>query len=231
MDPERARIQADLSGQLDGEIRCDDAYLQMYASDASIYEIRPLGVVRPNHVADVIACVNYARENNVPLFPRGSGSNIVGASIGAGLILDFSHSMHRVLKIDRETVEVEPGVVLANLNRDLEPHGRLFGPDPDRRSVTTMGGVLAMNSSGSHWIKYGTPREKILQLKVVMADGNLVTFHAAGANSTADTQSDSTDVRLRSRIELLLDRHADALNENRPNVLINHAGYLSLIHI
>ena len=79
MDPERARIQADLSGQIDGSIRCDDIFLEMYSSDASIYQQRPIGVVRPANVEDVVACVNYARANQLPLIPRGAGSNTMGA--------------------------------------------------------------------------------------------------------------------------------------------------------
>ena len=103
MDPERARIQADLSGQIEGSISCDDLFLEMYASDASIYQQRPLGVIRPTSIDDVVACVNYARDNELPIFPRGAGSNTVGACLVPGLVLDFSYSMRRIIGVDRET--------------------------------------------------------------------------------------------------------------------------------
>ena len=119
MDQERERIEADLRGLLDGEVRCDDVFVQMYASDASLYEIRPLGVVRPRSTVDVAACVRYAAENHIPLHARGAGSGIAGDSLGPGLILDFSHSMRRVVSADDDTVRVQPGVVLAQLNRQL----------------------------------------------------------------------------------------------------------------
>ena len=99
MDPERARIEADLSGQLDGDVHCDDAFLHMYCNDASIHEVIPLGVVRPMHVADVQATINYARENQLSIHPRGAGSNVIGACLGEGLVMDFSHAMRRVLSL------------------------------------------------------------------------------------------------------------------------------------
>ena len=91
MDQERERIQADLRGVIDGEVRCDDLFLQMYASDASVYEIRPTGVVRPRSLSDVVACVQYAAENNLPIHARGAGTGVAGESLGPGLMLDFSH--------------------------------------------------------------------------------------------------------------------------------------------
>src|SRR6185436_1727330 len=97
MDAERERIQADLRGLLSGEVRCDDVFVQLYASDASLYEIRPLGVVRPRSTADVVACVKYAAEKNLPIHARGAGTGIAGESLGPGLVLDFSHSMRRIL--------------------------------------------------------------------------------------------------------------------------------------
>ena len=131
MDLERSRIEEDLKGQLDGEIRCDDAFLRLYSSDASIYEIQPLAVVRPFNRQDVVACVNYARENQIPIVPRGSGSNVVGSAIGQAIILDFSYAMRRIVSADRETVTVEPGVVLAELNQELQGHkGQLLHQIP-----------------------------------------------------------------------------------------------------
>ena len=100
MDQERERIQADLRGLLDGDVFCDDFFVQMYASDASVYEIRPLGVVRPRGLPDVVACVQYAAENEIPLHARGAGTGLAGESIGPGLVVDFSHSMRRILACD-----------------------------------------------------------------------------------------------------------------------------------
>src|SRR6185295_11378468 len=108
MDPERQRIQDDLRGVVAGDVLCDDVFLQLYASDASLYEIRPLGVVRPRNTADVVACVQYAAENHIPLHARGAGSGLAGESLGAGLIVDFSRYMRRIIGSDGEnTVRVQ----------------------------------------------------------------------------------------------------------------------------
>ncbi|MCA9161751.1 MAG: FAD-binding protein [Planctomycetales bacterium] len=187
MDQERQRVQADLRGLIEGEVRCDDLFVQMYACDASIYEVRPLGVVRPRSVLDVAACVQYAAENNLPIHARGAGSGLAGESLGPGLILDFSHSMRRIVQINDDTVRVQPGVVHAQLNRQLRKYKRIYGPDPATRSVTTMGSVLALDASGSHFLRYGSARGTVESLQIVTADGEVleVNRHALQGD-TAD---------------------------------------------
>ena len=97
MDPERQRIQDDLRGLVAGDVRCDDLFIQLYASDASVYQIKPLGVVRPRNTADVATVVRYAAEKRIPIHPRGAGTGLAGESLGPGLILDFSKSMRRIV--------------------------------------------------------------------------------------------------------------------------------------
>ena len=225
MDPERARIEADLSGQLDGDVHCDDAFLHMYCNDASIHEVIPLGVVRPMHVADVQATINYARENQLSIHPRGAGSNVIGACLGEGLVMDFSHAMRRVLSVGRDTVTVQPGVVLADLNRALHSHGRFFGPDTPTRSVTTLGGVLSLNLSGSHWLKYGEPRDKVISLQVVLSTGEIVDLDSSRNVSGIKTQSGQTSRVLAQRLGEVLDRRSDLLERHQPQVQQNQSGY------
>ena len=225
MDPERARIQADLSGQLEGEVRCDSTFLQMYASDASIYEMVPLGVVRPAGTEDVVACVKYAEENNISLIPRGGGSNVSGACVGKGLILDFSYSMRRTQAVGRDTVTVQPGVVLGDLNRQLKPHGHFFAPDPSTRNVTTVGGTLAMNSLGSHWISYGSPRENVMQLKVVLANGEIVEFDSNQNIATTNAVPQLRAQLYAGRVNRILAKNEELIAQSRPDTQQNHAGY------
>src|SRR3982751_4146194 len=113
MDPQRERIQADLRGLLSGEVFCDDPFTLMYASDASVYQMRPLGVVRPRGLSDVRALVKYAAEQNIPIHARGAGTGLAGESLGPGLIVDFSRSMRRILYKDGNNVRIQPGVVHA----------------------------------------------------------------------------------------------------------------------
>jgi FAD/FMN-containing dehydrogenase len=224
LDPQRSRIQADLSGQIDGVIRCDDTFLEMYSCDASIYQIRPLAVIRPAHVADVVACVKYASENQIPLTARGAGSNVVGACLGAGLVLDMSYSMRQIETVGREDVTVQPGVVLGDLNQKIRPHGRIIGPDPSTRMVTTIGGVLSMNSSGSHWLRYGTARDTLLRLQVVLADGEIVEFHSAKYSGPKSPTSERSE-QLHKRVDQVLMQNRNLISEYRPKTQLNQAGY------
>ena len=174
MDQERERIQEDLRGLLDGDVRCDDVFLQMYASDASIYELRPLGVVRPRGVSDVVATLQYAAENEMPIHARGAGTGLAGESLGPGLVLDFSYSMRRILETGPQTVRIQPGVVCEQLNRHLARFGRKYGPDPATAKVSTMGGVIALDGAGSHFPRYGSARDTVVSLQVVLADGTVM---------------------------------------------------------
>ncbi|MEQ8785566.1 MAG: anaerobic glycerol-3-phosphate dehydrogenase subunit C [Pirellulaceae bacterium] len=226
MDQERERIQADLRGLVDGEVRCDDVFLEMYSSDASIYQIRPLCVVRPRGVADVVACVQYCAENEIPVHARGAGTSVAGNALGPGLVLDFSHAMRRILGANSDTVRVQPGVVHAQLNSYLDGSGRLFGPDPSTRSVTTMGSVLALDASGSHFPRFGAPRDKVVSMQVVLADGSIIEAgrHAVQSNVTS-SETDSPRRQLVRRLAELLERNSQLIEQHRPRTLVNTSGY------
>ena len=231
MDPERSRIQADLSGVLDGDIRCDDNFLQLYSNDASIYEVKPLGVVRPTGVEDVVACVNYARENDISLIPRGAGSSVSGGVVGDGLVLDFSYAMRSVKSLGRDEVTVEPGLVLRRLNQQLTPHRQHFGPDPATRSVTTMGGVLSNNSTGSRWNQYGSPRDRVAKLQVVLASGDVIELKSSSHPTAMDpiqtlnVAAKASASKLNRRVSEIVQRNADLISQKRPQTRINQAGY------
>ncbi len=178
MDTEQLRLQADLKGQIDGDVLCDDFHRQLYASDASIYEIKPIGIVRPRHPGDVVRAAKYASENGIAIYPRGGGTGLAGQSLGNGLILDFSKYMRRLIDVDvaAQRVRVQPGLVLADLNRSLAKQGLIFGPDPAARAVTTMGSVIAVDAQGSHFPKYGSAGNWIQSLEAVLANGDAVTL-------------------------------------------------------
>ncbi len=175
MEVDRQRVQDDLRGIVRGDVLCDPIMIQLYASDASIYQIAPLGVVRPRSVSDVIATAQYAAEHELKLHPRGTGSGVAGESLGQGLVIDFSRYMRRItIAPDATRVTVQSGAVLAEVNRSLFHHGRWFGPDPVTRSITTMGSALATNASGSHYLRSGSVRDTIESMRMVTIDGELV---------------------------------------------------------
>lgn len=227
MDELRSRIEADLRGLIDGEVRCDEITLQLYASDASIYQIKPLGVVFPRTTEDVTATVRYARENNLPLHARGAGSGLAGESLGPGLVIDFSRHLRRVLAIGDDWVRVQPGVVLDRLNLQLRARGRQFGPDPAMSHVTTLGSVVALDNGGSHWLRYGSARQHVRSLECVLADGSRLELGslALGPGPTAATEGQERARELALPLAELLAAHAPLIGERQTAQMPNRSGY------
>ena len=219
------RIQDDLRGLVTGEVRCDDFFRQLHASDASIYEIRPLAVVRPSCTADVSACVRYARDNNLPVHARGAGSASAGESLGPGIIVDFSKYLRHVIRIDAEKVRVQAGVVLERLNTQLRPLGRIFGPNPAKSAVTTMGSVIALDTAGSRWLRYGSASNYVTSLQAVLSDGEIIEL---GREPLSDGVSTSTIPRkcdLINRLAAILRENAELIRAHRLKSPINRCGY------
>ena len=225
LDQQRERIQADLRGRIAGDVRCDDVFLQLYAADASVYQVRPLGVVRPRTVADVSACLEYATDKGIPVHPRGSGTGTAGGALGDGLILDFSRYLRRIVFVDEHMVRVQPGIVHERLNDHLRRSGRTFGPDPGVRETTTIGSMLAVNGAGSHWLKYGCPSRHILGLQVVLADGQILEI---GREPLEDSEAPNAHPRKRQivhAVSRLIHAKRDVIEQNRPKTVVNRAGY------
>jgi FAD/FMN-containing dehydrogenase/Fe-S oxidoreductase len=170
-----AQQQATLTGS-GCPIAFDNLTRQLYATDASIYQIEPLAVAFPRDARQAGAIVAAAAEAGLPVIPRGAGTGLVGGAIGEGVVVDFSRHSRAILDLDldRRTVRVGPGVVLDNLNKFLRPHGFCFGPDVATSSRATLGGMIASNSSGSHTPIYGTTADHINELEIVLEDGRII---------------------------------------------------------
>lgn len=225
LEQQRERIQDDLRGLVSGDVFCSNAYRQMYATDASVYYVRPLGVVRPRSVADVVACVQYAAAKQIPIHARGAGTSMAGESLGPGLVMDFSKYMHRIIRTDKEAVRVQAGVVCEHLNDHLRPRGRRFGPDPSSASVTTVGGMIAIDAAGSRRVKYGSTRDKVLGLQVVLADGRVLEL---GREPVAPQPDDDRQPRKRELVGQLTEvlfRYDDTIREYRRNRPMRRCGY------
>jgi FAD/FMN-containing dehydrogenase/Fe-S oxidoreductase len=163
----------------------DDAGTRaMYSSDASLYRIPPLAVVRPRTVEEVAAALGVAREAGVPLTSRGAGTSVAGNAVGRGVVLDFSRHLGRVLSIEPEsrTAVVEPGTVHAVLQRAVAPHGIRFGPDPSTHPRCTIGGMIGNNACGSRSLAYGRTSDNVAGLRFLTAAGDEVvtSYDAAG---------------------------------------------------
>jgi FAD/FMN-containing dehydrogenase/Fe-S oxidoreductase len=163
---------------LDCEIRFDNLTRQLYATDASIYQIEPAGVAFPRSAQQARAAILAAADAGMSVTPRGAGTSLAGGAIGDGLIVDFSRHNRQITGLDLEqrTVRVGAGVVLDQLNTFLKPHGFCFGPDVATSSRATLGGMIANNSSGARVPVYGTTADHIISLEVVFADGRIQTI-------------------------------------------------------
>ncbi len=159
----------------DCAVTFDNLTRQLYATDASIYQIEPLAVAFPRNARQAAAVIQAAAQVDVTVIPRGAGTGLVGGAIGDGLIVDFSRHNREItaLDLDRRTVRVGAGVVLDQLNAFLKPRGFCFGPDVATSSRATLGGMIANNSSGSHVPFYGTTADHVRGLEIVMADGGI----------------------------------------------------------
>ena len=171
-------LAAALKKEISGEVRDDPVTRLLYSTDASIYQVEPLGVVFPRTPDELAAAVEISRSFGVPILARGAGSSLAGQAVGAALILDCSRYLKKILAIDPEarTATVEPGVILNALNRAAGWHGLQFGPDPASAERATVGGSLANNASGSHSILYGMAADHLLSAEVVLSDGSLAAF-------------------------------------------------------
>ncbi|MEU8236533.1 FAD-binding and (Fe-S)-binding domain-containing protein [Actinoplanes sp. NPDC048967] len=174
------------------EVRSDAGTRGMYASDASLYRILPLAVVRPRHVDEVAAALAVARETGVPLTSRGAGTSVAGNAVGRGIVLDFSRHLNRVLEIDPEarTAVVEPGTVHAVLQKAVMPHGVRFGPDPSTHPRCTIGGMIGNNACGSRSLAYGRTSDNVAGLELLTAAGERLTTGPAGVHGAGQVIDD-----------------------------------------
>src|SRR5215468_9240620 len=157
------------------DVRFDNLTRQLYSTDASIYQIEPLGVAFPKNAEQASLVIRAAADAGLPVTPRGAGTSLVGNAIGEGLIVELSRHNRQITDLDLEkgSVRVGAGVVLDQLNDFLKPQGFCFGPDVATSSRATLGGMIANNSSGARCPVYGTTADHVLSLEIVMADGRI----------------------------------------------------------
>ena len=167
-----------LSREIEGEVLFDRFSRGRYATDASIYQIEPLGVVVPKTIQDVRIAAEIARELGVPLLPRGGATSQSGQTVGRALVVDFAKHLTRVLEVDREagTCLVEPGIALDELNRQLKATGLVFPVDVSTSARATIGGMTGNNSCGTRSIRYGIMRDNVLEIDALLPDGTPARF-------------------------------------------------------
>src|SRR5512146_172934 len=185
-DTSRA-VAADLRRLIGADLVKDDEPTKTaYAVDAGIYRMRPQAVVLVESEADIQKVVNYARSRTIPLTTRAAGTNLTGSAIGSGIILDVSR-LHRILEINREEkwARVQPGIVLAELNKQLSLQGLLFGPDPSSGDMCKLGGMVANNSSGPHTLRYGSVKDNVQSLRICLTSSSWIEARAYALDDPA----------------------------------------------
>ncbi|HZI82476.1 MAG TPA: FAD-binding oxidoreductase, partial [Casimicrobiaceae bacterium] len=170
-----------------GDVLFDAASRGRYATDASIYQIFPIGVVVPADAEDLRVALEVARDEAIPILPRGAGSSQCGQTVGEALVIDHSKALHAVGPLDRDalTISVDPGVVLDRLNASLQPQGLWFPVDVSTSAQATIGGMAGNNSCGSRSIEYGNMVHNVLGIEALLADGSEVAFGPIEAMSSS----------------------------------------------
>ena len=221
-------LQNELQARIEGDVRFDRFARAMHATDASVYQILPRGVVAPRSREDVIQVVRLCRQYGVPITARGGGTSQAGQAIGAGISLDFSRYMNRLLDLDVEaqTVWVEPGIVLDELNAQLKPHGLQLPLDISTSSRATVGGMIANNSAGTRSVIYGKTLNYVEELEVVLADESVVQIGPIVADELAAKQAQSDlEGSIYRTVSELGDRHQDEIRRRYPKILRRVGGY------
>ena len=216
-------LAAALRGVVRGQVRFSQHDRGLYATDASIYQIEPIGVVIPLDAADVSAVLAFCNPRNIAVLPRGGGTSLAGQAVNRAVVLDLSQLQRRVLSIDaaRRTCRVEPGATIDQVNRELAAAGTglFFPPDPATQAQCTIGGAIGNNAAGARSIKYGRTSENVAALTLLLPDGRRVRL-APGSG-----QTDAQALRLASRVADIVHDHSAAIAERFPTTLRRNAGY------
>ena len=211
-----------LRRELEGEVLFDAFSRGRYSTDASIYQIEPIGVVVPRHRQDVQCAIEIAAEAGIPVLPRGGGTSQIGQTVGAALVIDNSKYFNRIGELDAEaaSIRVEPGLVLDQLNRYLKPHGLFYPVDVSTGNRATLGGMAGNNSCGARSIRYGNMVHNVQAIDAILANGSSARFAAL-----ANAGEDGVDADLLRKLAELGQREADEIAARFPQLLRRVGGY------
>jgi FAD/FMN-containing dehydrogenase/Fe-S oxidoreductase len=223
-----AALRDALVKAITGEVRFDRLSRALYSTDASVYQIVPLGVVLPRTAADIEATLRVCREFRVPLTARGGGTSQAGQCIGPGVVLDCSKYLNRVLEVNaaERWAWVEPGCVLDELNQQLKPLGLHFAPDISTSNRATIGGMVANNSSGTHSVIHGKTGDHVLEIKALLADGTALHLRPlTGAELEAKCAQQDREGECYRAVRRLAAEHAEEIERRYPKILRRVGGY------
>ncbi len=228
MDPSTSALEQQLSNTLAGEVRFDQYSKALYSTDASLYQIQPIGVVIPKDSQDVIKTVQIAAERNIPILPRGGGTSLAGQSVGEAIVLDMSKYMNQLLEVNvsERWARVQPGIVLDELNHKLKSHGLMYAPDVATSSRANVGGTIGNNSAGSHSLIYGKTIDHVMSLDLVLSNADEITASPISiAELETKKQGDTLEANIYRELCRVCTNNEAEIRKRYPRILRRVAGY------
>ena len=225
---DRPGLVSDLERLVEGDVRFDSYSRQLYATDASIYEVTPIGVVFPKSTDDVAGVMEYCAEREIPVLPRGGGTSLAGQTVNEAVVLDFSRHMNDVVSVgpDARLATAQTGVYLGTLNETLAPHGLKFAPDPAWGDKSALGGAIGNNSTGAHSLQYGKTDAYVEEVEVVLADGTVTTFGEVDLEELPElADGDDLEAAIYAEVARVLEEEGDLIEEIYPDLKRNVSGY------
>ena len=221
-------IEAELKKRIEGDVRFDRYSRLLYSTDASIYQIEPVGVVVPRHKGDVRAVIELSNKLGVSVLPRGGGTSLAGQTVGHSIVLDFSKYMQNVLEVNKDELwcRVQPGLVQDELNAHVRAMGLQFGPDTSTSNRATIGGMIGNNSSGAHSLTYGKTLDHVIELTVLLADGSEVMLKDLSPDEVEKrSRTDSIEGRAYREVYRLAGQHRNEILARYPKIMRRVSGY------
>ncbi len=226
-DRSRAELESELRKAITGEVCFDTLSRTLYSTDASNYEIEPVGVVIPRTEEDAAAAVDTARKLGFAILPRGGGTSLAGQAVGEALVIDFSKYLNSVIEINPEakTARVQPGVYIEQMNRQLGRYGLMFGPDPSTVRIATAGGVVGNNATGAHSILYGMAGDNVEAARILQG-GNPIELRALGEDGLlARAKEGGSAGLLFKSLAALREKYSEAIKRDFPKHWRRASGY------
>ena len=217
-----------LTQQVEGEVRFDDYSRALYSTDASLYQINPVGVVIPRTKADVQRTVQICYENDVPILPRGGGTSLAGQTVGQAVIIDFSKYMNQIIEVNvaEHWARVEPGIVLDELNSQLKPYGLMYAPDVATSSRANVGGTIGNNSAGAHSVIYGKTIDHVMELELILSNGESILAKAMTPDQVERKKTEHTlEAKIYRKVCQITHDYQDLIRQRFPRILRRVAGY------
>ena len=221
-------LEQDLRRSVEGDVRFDTYSRLLYSTDASMYQMEPIGVVIPRHADDVRAAIEIANRHAAPVLPRGGGTSLTGQTVNRALVLDFTPHMAGVLDVNQEELwaRVQPGLVQDELNHHVRTMDLLFGPDTSTSNRATIGGMLGNNSGGAHSIAYGLTIDHVIEVTAVLADGSRAVFGEIGPDAfEAKMRVPGLEGQIYREVARIRDQYRDEIARRYPKHWRRVCGY------